>query len=63
MIQYLPKEREYAPWCAAVMQFKQWRKVFQDTSLIRGTDALIQHLITPLYNELGWRDNGNHKEK
>ena len=63
MILYLPKEREYAPWCAAVMQLKQWRKVFQDTNIIRGIDALIQHLITPLYNELGWTDTGDHKEK
>ena len=61
MLLYLPRERDYAPWCAVVMQLKHWRKIFQDTSVIRGIDSLIQHLITKLYNELGWNDTGNHK--
>ena len=63
MILYLKKEREYAPWFQADLQLKQWRKIFQDTNTIRSIDALIQHLITKLYHELGWKDKGNHKEK
>ena len=63
MIVYLLRERDYAPWSAAVMQLKQWRKIFQDTEILPGLDSLIQHLITKLYNELGWTDNGDHKER
>lgn len=63
MILYLPRERDYAPWSATISNLKQWRKILQDTDVLVGLDSLIQHLITPLYNELGWSDSGTHKEK
>ena len=63
MLIYLPREREYAPWYAAVRHLKQWRKILQDTDVLLELDTLTQHLTTKLYNELGWTDEGTHKEK
>ena len=63
MILYLPLEQEYAPWSAAVNHLKEWRKILQDTDVLVRLDALIEHVISKPYNELGWTDKGTHKEK
>ena len=63
MTLYLLKEREVSPWKTALTHLRNWKRILQDTDLVPLLDSLVQHLISPLYNDLGWVDKGSHEDR
>ena len=35
----------------------------QETSIIPELNFFIRHIISPMYNKLGWKDEGSHNER
>lgn len=63
MCLYLRSETEYAPWSIAISNLLQWKQLLQDTDLVLDLDTFLLHLITPLYEKLGWGLNGTHRQR
>lgn len=63
MCLYLLKETEIVPWAAALSHLNSWKIGLQDTDVIPLIDGLVRHLISPIYSEVGWEDEGTHTQK
>ena len=63
MCLYLLKEEEIVPWAAALRHLDFWKVILQETDVIPGMNRLLRHLISPVYNKLGWEDKGTHMER
>ncbi len=60
---YLLKETEVVPWASALRHLGSWKLLLRETDLVPKINGLIRHLISPIYNKLGWEDEGTHLEK
>ena len=63
MCLYLVKEREIVPWAAALRHLNSWKVTLGETNLLPMLNAFLKSLIGPLYNEVGWEDEGTHMQK
>ena len=63
MCLYLLKEQDYVPWAMALKHLEKWKDILQETSLIPDLNFLMRHILTPLYNKLGWKNEGSHNER
>ena len=63
MCMYLLNEDEIVPWAIAIRHLESWRVILQETDVAPLINALIRHLISPIYNKIGWEDKGEHMEK
>lgn len=63
MCMYLLKENEFVPWASALGHLKKWKQVLQETELIPQLNAFIRHLVSPMYNKVGWVDKGSHTDR
>ena len=59
---YLLKETEIVPWAAALRHLNAWKVTLQETDVVPLINSLIRHLISPIYNKLGWKDEGPHMQ-
>ena len=60
---YLLKEKNYVPWAMALQHLTKWKQILQETSLIPDINYLLRHILSPMYNKLGWKDEGSHNER
>ena len=63
MCLYLLKEQDYVPWAMALTHLDKWKEILQETSLIPELNYFLRHVLTPMYNKLGWNDEGTHNER
>ena len=57
------KEQDYVPWAMALTHLDKWKEILQETSLVPELNYLLRHILTPMYNKVGWSVEGNHNEK
>ena len=63
MCLYLLKENEFVPWSIALQHLQKWKQILQETSLIPEINYFLRHILSPMYNKLGWKDEGSHNER
>eukprot|EP00095_Tigriopus_kingsejongensis_P000725 snap_masked-scaffold338_size202645-processed-gene-1.10 protein:Tk00725 transcript:snap_masked-scaffold338_size202645-processed-gene-1.10-mRNA-1 annotation:"endoplasmic reticulum aminopeptidase 1" len=63
MITYLLKETDMVPWATALGHLGTWKVTLQETDIVPLINSLIQTLISPIYNQIGWEDVGDHMAK
>ncbi|XP_078667329.1 thyrotropin-releasing hormone-degrading ectoenzyme-like [Branchiostoma floridae x Branchiostoma belcheri] len=57
---YLTREREYLPWLAAERAFGYLHMMLADTNSSSDLKDYVKSLVTPVYQELGWENTGEH---
>ena len=60
---YLLKEHDYVPWAMALQLIEKWKTVLQETSVVTHLNYYLRHILSPLYNKLGWSNEGSHNER
>ena len=60
---YLQQETNHGPWHAALMHLFDWAKLLFNYPAYTLITTYIRMLIKPLYEEIGWQDQGSHLKK
>ncbi len=63
MCLYLLKEQDYVPWAMALEHLQKWKQILQETSIVPELNFLLRHILTPMYNKLGWKEDGSHTDR
>ncbi|XP_065566563.1 glutamyl aminopeptidase-like isoform X2 [Artemia franciscana] len=63
MLKYLEKERDHVPWATALRHLNYLQQILSLRKAKENLVCFIQKLITPVYNELGWKLRTKHVEK
>ncbi|KAI8500654.1 Endoplasmic reticulum aminopeptidase 1 [Branchiostoma belcheri] len=57
---YLTREREYLPWLAAERAFGYLHMMLANSNSSSDLKVYVKSLVTPVYQELGWKNTGDH---
>ena len=60
---YLLKEQDYVPWAMALQLMDKWKDILQETSVVTHLNYYLRHILSPMYNKLGWSNEGSHNER
>lgn len=63
MCMYLLKEQDYVPWAMALQLMDKWKDILQETSVVTHLNYYLRHILSPMYNKLGWSNEGSHNER
>ena len=63
MCLYLLKETEIVPWASAIGHLNAWKVLLRETDIVPLLNRFLAHLISPVYESIGWEDSGSHTKK